>query len=215
MKNIIFIAPPSAGKGTQSEMLVSEYGYTHISTGDLLRAGRDDGTPRAQEIIKYQDSGGLVPDEIVNELLRESLSNSKNSFILDGYPRNEKQCETLDKLFAELNIHDYVVLYLDIAEQTAMERALGRVTCPNCNAIYNLYYEKMKPKVSGICDECNTEIISRNDDNEETFKKRFTTYVDNINPVIEFYKNKGVLKNITVEEEKENTYKNIKEALND
>lgn len=217
MKNIIFLAPPAAGKGTQSSKLVEKYDYVHISTGELLREGRNDGTTRAQTIIDFQDSGGLVPDEIVNELLKERLArpDCKNGFILDGYPRNMQQVKVLNQIFQELNITDYLAIYLNIAEEEAMQRTLGRITCPNCKKDYNKYFEKMKPKNEGICDICESALIVRSDDNEETFKKRFETYLNNIAEIIAYYKDLNILKEVIVDREADEIFKDIEKILNE
>ena len=214
MINIIFIAPPSAGKGTQSELLKEKYGYTHISTGDLLRNVVKEGTELGKEIAAIQEAGELVSDEIVNKLLIDALKSS-DKFILDGYPRNIDQAENLTNIFNELNITDYVTMYLDIDGDTAMKRVLGRITCSGCSAIYNRYTENLKPTVDGICDKCSKEIIQRSDDNEESFKKRFDTYISNLEPVMNYYKDLGVLRYVKVEDDKMDTCKNIEDVLND
>ena len=217
MKNIIFLAPPAAGKGTQSKKLVEKYGYVHISTGDLLRAGREDGTERAKIIIESQDSGGLVPDYIVDELLKERLSQDdcKNGFILDGYPRNPKQLDTLNQIFEELSITDYVAIYFDISMETAKERVLGRVFCPNCKKDYNIFYAPMAPKTEGICDDCQTKLATRSDDNEETFKVRFETYLKNIQPLVDSYEKSNHLVKVDANRESSEVFEDIDKLLNE
>ena len=196
MKNIIFVAPPAAGKGTCSEMLESKFNYKHISTGDLLRSAKTMGDDLGKTISKLMDSGELVGDEIVLELLQRELNNldTNDRFILDGYPRNILQAQTLDKLFNELNIKDYVVIYLSIDFESALKRTLGRLLCPSCKAGYNKYNDKLKPKVEGICDKCGSNLITRSDDTKETFKIRFDTYMKETSPIIDYYKNKDNLK---------------------
>ncbi len=152
MKNVIFIAPPAAGKGTQSQMLI-DLGYIHISTGDMLREEIASNSPLGKEIGKIIENGNLVRDEIVFELIKNKLSNLNKPFILDGYPRTIKQVEMLDKLLKELNINNYEVIYLDLSLEDALKRALGRLTC-ECGASYNIYYESLQPKQVGICDKC-------------------------------------------------------------
>ena len=217
MKNIIFLAPPAAGKGTQSKRLVEKYGYAHISTGDLLRAGREDGTERAKIIIEAQDSGGLVPDYIVDELLKERLQQDdcKKGFILDGYPRNPKQLDTLNRIFEELNITDYVAIYFDIAMETAKERVLGRMFCPNCKKDYNKYYLPMAPKTEGICDNCGTALATRSDDNEETFKVRFETYLTNIEPLVSSYEASGHLAKVDANRESPEVFEDVDKIINE
>lgn len=195
MKNIIFIAPPAAGKGTQSDLLVKKYGYAHISTGDLLRNEVSEGTELGKELDSILKTGALVSDEIVTALLKKRLSSDdvQKGFILDGYPRTVDQAKTLTELANELGIDLGVALYLDMDEVTAMHRALGRVTCPQCKRGYNKYEDVLKPKVENICDDCGVELTSRSDDNEETFKVRFQTYLENTKPLLKYYEELGIL----------------------
>lgn len=192
MKNVIFIAPPAAGKGTCSDFLKAKFGYKHISTGDLLR-NVDKESELGKEISSYINKGELVPDIIINKLLQEALDTYKgNPIILDGYPRNVKQAELLETIF-----DNYVAIYLDIEKETAMKRMLGRITCPKCKKTYNKYFDKFKPKNEGLCDECNSELVSRNDDTKETFDIRFDTYINNTLPLLEYYDKKDVLKKVS------------------
>jgi len=217
MENIIFLAVQGAGKGTFAKKLKEKYGYAHISTGDLLRAGREDGTERAKIIIEAQDSGGLVPDYIVDELLKERLQKDdcQKGFILDGYPRNPKQLDTLNKIFEELNITNYVAIYFDISMDTAKERVLGRMFCPNCKKDYNKFYLPMAPKTEGICDDCGTKLATRSDDNEETFKVRFETYLNNIKPLVDSYSASNHLVKIDANRESKEVFEDIDKMLNE
>lgn len=215
MRNIIFVAPPAAGKGTQSDLLVKKYGYSHISTGDLLRNEINNKTELGKYLEDILASGALVSDEIVNELLKNKLSDvGINGFILDGYPRNITQALELDNMMIELNINDYVVIYLNMDSTTAMHRALGRVTCSNCNLSYNIYEEKLKPKVNGICDKCGGKLLSRTDDNEETFKVRFESYVENTKPLLKYYEDKGILFMVDNSGSTDNTFNQIESVIN-
>ena len=195
MRNIIFIAPPAAGKGTQSDLLVKKYGYAHISTGDLLRNEVSSGTELGKKLDDILKSGSLVSDEIVTKLLKKRLEadDIQNGFILDGYPRTVNQAISLTDLAKELNIDLGIAVYLDMDKETAMHRALGRVTCPKCKRGYNKYEEILKPKVDMICDDCNVELTSRSDDNEETFINRFDTYLENTKPLLNYYEELGIL----------------------
>ncbi len=215
MKNIIFIAPPAAGKGTQSDLLVHKYGYVHISTGDLIREEIASGTPIGAHVASIIESGKLVSDEIVTELLKNRLEkdDAQNGFILDGYPRNIKQAEILADIAKDLGIDIETVLYLEMDEQTAMHRALGRVTCPKCARSYNKYEDAMKPKNGLMCDDCNTELIGRSDDTEETFKVRFQSYIENTLPLLEYYKEKGILNVIDNSGTPEETFNNIESVI--
>jgi len=186
MKNVIFIAPPVAGKGTQSSRLV-ELGYIHISTGNMLRDEMKKETEIGKSIKDLMDKGCLVSDEIVFELISNKLNKIDKPFILDGFPRTINQAYMLDKLFNKLNIDNYEVIYLDIELEEALKRALGRLTC-ECGLSYNIYFDGLKPKKENVCDKCGLFLVKRTDDNEETFKKRFETFLKNNEPIINFYK---------------------------
>ena len=212
--NIIFIAPPAAGKGTVSALLEERKGYIHLSTGDLLRAEIKKGTEFGNEINDIFSKGELVSDEIITKLLKNKLATIKNQkFILDGYPRNLNQAETLNEIFNELAITDYMAIYLSIDEETAMKRALGRLVCSDCGATYNKYFQETKPKKDGICDKCQGPLNQRADDNEETFKVRFNTYLNVTNPLIDYYKEKGKLEIVDTTNGSENSYQLIEQIL--
>jgi len=213
MKNVIFIAPPAAGKGTQSDLLVKEFGYEHISTGDLLRAKQNDGSELGNKIKDLMASGQLVDDSIVTELLTEKLSSISGPFILDGYPRNVKQAETLEGILEELNQTIGVVIYLNVSCEEAMKRALGRITCPECKRGYNKYFDDMKPKKENLCDDCGCELVGRTDDNEESFKVRFNTYLENTEPLLKFYENMDKLVVIDNPSVPEVTFGQIKKVI--
>lgn len=213
MKNIIFIAPPAAGKGTESEFLVSEYGYIHISTGEILRQKQNDGSELGNHIKWLLSEGKLVEDEIVTELLKEKLSNINGPFILDGYPRTIYQAKVLNEVLDNLNLNIGAVIYLNVDSDTAMRRAIGRITCPKCNKIYNKYFDNMKPKVVNICDNCGIELIGRSDDNEESFKIRFDTYLKNTKPLLDFYDSKGLLKIIDKFNTPSVTHEEVKKVI--
>lgn len=217
MKNIIFIAPPATGKGTLSGKLKDKYGYAHLSTGDLLRAEVASGSELGKELKAVMDSGALVGDDLITKLLKSELSKyvEDKNFILDGYPRNIEQAETLSEIFNELNIEDnYVSIYLNIDKEEAMHRALGRITCDKCKTIYNLYTEGMIPESAGICDNCGAELMQRDDDNEETFIKRFDTYVEHTSPVVEYYRSNNKLETVEVAATPEESLARVEAVLN-
>lgn len=213
MKNIIFIAPPAAGKGTESELLVKEYGYEHISTGDLLRLKQNDGSELGNYIRNLLSEGKLIDDNIVTELLKDKLKTINGPFILDGYPRTINQAKILNELLSELNLNIGAVIYLNVDCDTALMRALGRITCPKCNKIYNKYKEGMKPKLNYICDECNVELIGRSDDNEESFKIRFDTYLNNTKPLLNYYCDLGLLNIIDKIDTPHETHEEVKKVI--
>ena len=211
MKSVIFIAPPAAGKGTQSSRL-EDLGYIHISTGDMLREEISSGSKLGMEIKEIIDKGNLVSDELVYELIKNKLDNITKPFILDGYPRTLTQAESLDNLLQELNLNNYEVIYLDLPFEEALKRALGRLTC-SCGASYNIYYENLAPKKDGICDKCGESLTKRCDDNEESFKVRFETFINNTKPIKEFYENKNKLHIIDALASNEEITDKIKEIL--
>ena len=213
--NIIFVAPPAAGKGTQSNLLVEKYGLAHISTGDLLREESNSGSVLGNQLKVELTTGKLISDEIVINLLKNRLMKDdiKNGFILDGYPRSLEQARLLEGILNELNMKIDHVLYLDMDKELAMHRALGRLTCPECGKGYNKYEEVMKPKVDGKCDDCHVDLECRSDDNEETFNTRFDTYINNTQPLLDYYKERELLTVIDNSGTPEETFNKIKEVI--
>ena len=189
MKNIIFIAPPAAGKGTQSKLVSAEYNIPHISTGDLLREEVNSGSDLGVYLKQEMDKGNLISDETITTLLKNRLSkgNCENGYILDGYPRNVTQAKIYENLLKELNKDLGSVIFLDIDKSLALERTLSRIVCPNCGASYNLNIEALKPIKEGICDKCNNTLKIRSDDNKETFLNRFDAYINNTKELIDYY----------------------------
>lgn len=195
MKNIIFIAPPAAGKGTQSTLLKEKYRLAHISTGDLLRSASLEENERGRYIKECLKSGLLVSDEITLELLTERLKQEdcKNGYILDGFPRNLDQAVAYEKLLEDLQIDLGYVIFLSVPKELAEKRILGREICPKCGAVFNDQIEISMPKIAGICDVCGSELTKRKDDNPETFGIRYDTYMEHTKPLIDHYQNLGVL----------------------
>ena len=150
MKNIIFIAPPAAGKGTQSNILKEKYDYAHISTGDMLREAINSGSKLGMDVKNIIDKGELVSDEIIIKLVAEKLASLKGKpFILDGFPRTLNQAIALEKIIDD----NYVTIYLDLSEEEAISRITGRLTC-SCGKSYNINIDSLKPKIVGKCDAC-------------------------------------------------------------
>lgn len=221
MKNIIFLAPLAAGKGTVSDYLVDNYNYEHISTGELFREIIKTGSDLGQEIDRIIMSGALVSDELTIKIFKEKLESlDKNKpFVLDGFPRNLNQAKMLNELLASTNITNNVVVFLNIDYDLGLKRTLGRVVCPNCKRSYNIYFEETKPLRDNICDNCEIELERRHEDTEETFKKRFNTYINETKDVITFYKDNGLLKEVdasrNIQDVIEDVLSIIKEAEND
>ena len=195
MKNIIFIAPPAAGKGTVSARICDKYNIPHISTGDLLRDEIKNSTKLGLEIKDAMARGEFVSDEVITKLLKKRLSNKdcKKGYILDGYPRNVNQAIVYDKLLEELDFDLGKVILLDIDKDVAMQRALSRLVCSKCGLSYNLLNNELSPVKEGICDSCGSPLKSRSDDNEETFINRFNTYMNETFPLVDYYEKKNNL----------------------
>lgn len=193
---LVFLGAPGAGKGTQAKRLVEKYGIPQISTGDLLRAAVAAGTPLGKEAKAYMDRGELVPDSVVLGMVKERLSQDdcKKGFILDGFPRNVAQAEALDKMLAEMNMPLDLALNLDVPFDDLMKRLTGRRTCKSCGQMYNIYYSPSKEE--GKCDKCGGELFQRDDDKEETIRKRLEVYKAQTEPLIDYYTKKGILKSV-------------------
>lgn len=217
MKNIIFIAPPAAGKGTQAKLVSDEYNIPHISTGDLLREEMTKQTEIGLSIKKDMDEGNLVSDEVITTLLKNRITKSDciNGYVLDGYPRNLEQARKYKQLLEELNLEEGTVIFFDIDANVALKRTLSRIICQNCGASYNLLIDGLKPHKENVCDRCNHELKTRTDDTEEVFKNRFETYIKSTKDLIEYYQNLGLLHKIDVAEKSPETiFEEVKEILN-
>lgn len=215
MKSIIFIAPPAAGKGTQSKLVSDKYNIPHISTGDLLRSAINDDSDMSKLIKEEMQKGNLVSDEIILELLQERLKQDdcQTGYILDGFPRNTNQAIAYEKMLNELNKELGLVILLDLDKKTAKERIVGRLSCKNCGSVYNEFIEESKPKEKGLCDKCHLELSKRSDDNEETFEERFTTYLKETQPLIDYYEKQNHLYRIDSGISKDYTFKEIERII--
>ena len=212
--NIVFIAPPAAGKGTISSMLKERYDFEHISAGDLLRNVTKESSVY-EEIQETLKSGGLVKEEIIITLLKEKLLSLENgkSFILDGFPRNLDQAFAFGDLLKEVNISIDKAVYLDVDIDTAKRRILGRLSCPNCKKDYNSLTGFNTPKEENMCDDCHVELVKRTDDNEESFKKRYETYMTQTEPVIKFFEDLDILIRLDSSKDANETFEELVELL--
>ena len=216
MKNIIFIAPPAAGKGTMSELLIEKYGYIHISTGDILRGIANSGTELGNKIAGLLESGKLISDDIVYSAVRERLSmkDLDNGYILDGFPRNLSQAAEYDKILKEVKRDLGVVIYLDTPKEILEKRITGRRLCENCGATYNVLTGVNAPKVEGKCDRCGGKLYQRSDDNSESFAVRYNEFIEKTYPLVEYYKKNNALVSIESVDPDE-TLKAIEGVIND
>jgi len=195
MKNIIFISAPGAGKGTQAARIKEKYNIPAISFGDLLRDEVRTGSDLGKYIHELQTKGILVDDDVCIKVLEKRLSmdDVKKGFILDGYQRTLKQVELYDNLLKKLNMELGIVIFLNPPYEEIKSRVINRISCPNCKAVYNELIQTLKPKKEGICDKCNTILVKRSDDNEESYKTRYDVYINQTKAVIDYYRSIGVL----------------------
>lgn len=191
--NSILLGAPGSGKGTQALKISEKYNIPHISTGDILRAALKEGTPLGQRVKQSMERGDLVPDEVVNEIVRERLEKKDclMGFILDGFPRNLKQAFALEEILAELDRNIDFVISLEASKSSLILRLSGRRTCQNCGRGY--YIAHNPPKNEGICDSCSGILYQREDDREETIAVRLSVYENETTPLVKYYKEKGIL----------------------
>ena len=215
MKNIMFIAPPAAGKGTQAELVVAKYNIPHISTGDILREISREDNEIGSYVAETLASGKLVKDEITYQLIEDRLKKDdcKNGFIIDGFPRNLEQAIKYDEILQKLGLNIGNVILIDIDEKTLEKRIVGRRICENCGAIYNINDEKSAPQVESVCDNCGGALYQRTDDNLESFQTRYQMYKEKTEPIINYYKEKQVLQTVDGNDTVENVFKKVDEII--
>ena len=194
---LVLVGPPGAGKGTQAVHLAKHFAIPHISTGDIFRANIKGETQLGLLAKSYMDKGELVPDSVTNEMIADRLTNSdtKNGFLLDGYPRNEEQAKYLDGVLADRNAPLDAVLEFQLADSEIVKRLSGRRVCKNCGAIFHNLFEK--PKVEGVCDSCGGQLIQRDDDKEAVIQNRLDVYNQQTAPIINYYKKSTLLHSIS------------------
>lgn len=193
---LVLLGPPGAGKGTQAAEIVKKYNVPHISTGDIFRKNISEGTELGTKAKEYMDKGLLVPDDLVVAIVKDRLSESdcKEGFLLDGFPRTVDQADSLDTELKNLDYSLDKVLNIYVDKNALIERAVGRRICKSCGATYHISFNK--PKEEGKCDLCGGELFQRSDDTEETVAKRIGVYLEQTEPLIDYYNNKGILANI-------------------
>jgi adenylate kinase len=193
-RNLILLGAPGAGKGTQAQRLAARFGIPQISTGDMLRAARREGTPLGKRAEEYMTKGQLVPDDVVIGLVEERLgqADAKPGFILDGFPRTIPQAEALDKVLEKLGRGKISVVDVKVPESVLIDRLGGRLSCPKDGATYHVKFTP--PKVPGKCDNDGTELITRADDKPEAISQRLREYHQKTAPLIDYYASKNVLR---------------------
>lgn len=193
---IIMLGAPGAGKGTQAKMIAAKYGIPHISTGDIFRANIKNGTELGAKAKEYMDKGLLVPDELVVDLVIDRFKepDCANGYVLDGFPRTIPQAEALDKALSAIGENIDYAINVEVPDDNIINRMGGRRACVGCGATYHVVYSPTK--VEGKCDTCGADLIIRDDDKPETVKNRLNVYHEQTQPLIDYYNNKGVMKEV-------------------
>ena len=210
---IIMLGAPGAGKGTQAKKIAAKYDIPHISTGDIFRANIKNGTELGNKAKTYMDQGLLVPDELVVDLVVDRIheADCANGYVLDGFPRTIPQAESLTKALSERGeAVDYAV-NVDVPDENIINRMSGRRACLNCGATYHIVYNPSKKE--GICDTCGQQLVLRDDDKPETVKKRLSVYHDQTQPLIDYYKNEGILAEVDGTKDMEEVFQDIVNIL--
>lgn len=210
---IVMLGAPGAGKGTQAKKLIDKYGVPQVSTGDLLRAAVTAGTGLGREAKSYMDKGELVPDSVVLGMVEERLrqDDCKDGYILDGFPRNTAQAQALDGILAELDMQLDAALSVDVPFDELMKRLTGRRTCSGCGQMYNIYFNP--PREENVCDKCGADLYQRDDDREETINKRLEVYNEQTAPLIDYYREKGIVKSVSGAGSIDDIFENVCETL--
>lgn len=191
----VLLGPPGAGKGTQASHLAGRYGVLHVATGDILRAHRREGTELGRTARSYLEAGELVPDRVVIDMVAERLSrDDATGFVLDGFPRTLPQGEALEELLADLGRPLQRVLWLAVEEEEIVRRLTGRRTCPECKTSYHL--DTHPPREDGVCDHCGVDLVQREDDREELVRHRLQVYRRETEPLLAFYRERGLLRDV-------------------
>ena len=210
---IVMLGAPGAGKGTQAKMIAEKYTIPHISTGDIFRANIKEGTPLGLEAKSYMDQGKLVPDELTVKILldRVSKDDCKNGYVLDGFPRTIPQANVLKEALAKQNDRIDFAINVDVPDENIVRRMSGRRACVTCGATYHI--EHVPPKTEGVCDKCGSALILRDDDKPDTVLNRLKVYHDQTQPLIDFYNNEGILKEVDGTIDVKDVFENIVKIL--
>ena len=212
---IIMLGAPGAGKGTQAIKIAEKYKIPHVSTGDLFRSNISQNTELGLEAKQYMDAGKLVPDELTVRMLldRVSKDDCKNGYVLDGFPRTIAQAEVLEQEVEKL--HDQIdhAINVEVPDENIVKRMGGRRACTKCGATYHV--EHVPPKKEGICDNCGSELVLRSDDAPETVQKRLNVYHEQTQPLIDFYRERGILKQVDGTQDMQAVFADIVKILGD
>ena len=210
---LVFLGPPGAGKGTQAVSIADELGVPHVSTGDILRAAVKADSPLGREAHRYMNAGELVPDELVNRMVAERLTQADctNGFLLDGFPRTLVQGRALEEALKGMKTALNAVITFDVPRQELIRRLTGRRACSECGANYHI--ESLKPKVEGICDRCGAKLVQRADDSIETVENRLEVYQRQTADLIDYYRSRNLLKEVPGDLTIEEVHRHVLEAL--
>lgn len=210
---LIFIAPPGAGKGTQSEKICKHYGIVQLSTGNILRYHKKQGTKLGRDAMVYMDRGELVPDELIIRMIKDELHKSEydNGFILDGFPRTKPQALALDEILREMGLRLNVTIILEVPKNELITRLAARRTCRNCGATFHLIFNP--PREVNTCDICGGNLFQRADDRKETILNRLNVYEDLTKPLIEHYSEQGLTRYVQGVGKVDEVFDRIKEIL--
>ena len=209
---VVLLGAPGAGKGTQCKNIVARYNLLHLSSGDILRQERAESTELGKKAQSYMDSGALVPDEIIIEMMAKAIEKAPaDGFILDGFPRTVNQAVELDKALVAGGQQIDAVLNLEIDDNVVSRRITGRRSCPQCGAVYHI--ENLKPKTEGICDNDGTELVQRPDDTQEVLSNRLETYHRQTEPLVDYYKKNGTVYDFDADRDPDDVGASIFEKL--
>jgi adenylate kinase len=209
---LVFLGPPGAGKGTQAKLLSQRMGFLHLSTGDLLREAVKNQTPLGKKAKEYMDRGELVPDELIVQLIEETMPKDGN-VILDGFPRTVNQALALEEMLKSKGEKISKVLFFNVPDEVIIDRLSGRRVCSKCGAVYHVKYNP--PKVEGVCDLCGGSLVQRDDDREEVVKKRLEVYRKQTQPLIEFYQDRGIIYRLDAGKGVEELFEEVKGLVRD
>lgn len=210
---VIFFGPPGAGKGTQAKRISAHFEIPHLATGDILRRAVEQGTPLGKKAHPYMEAGDLVPDELVERMLAERLSEDdvRKGFVLDGFPRDAEQARYLDQVLEEEGARLDQVIYFSCDGDELIKRITGRRVCPACETNYHV--DARPPQTEGICDKDGTPLIQRDDDSEETFRHRLSVYEKQTSPLVETYRDRGILHEIDCKGPSDEVFERLTQLL--
>jgi adenylate kinase len=212
---IVLLGPPGAGKGTQAKLLQEKFQACQVSTGDILRKAVAEQSPVGKEASEYINRGALVPDSVIVKLVAERLNDNdcRNGFILDGFPRTIPQAQSLEEIVKKMGVALHHVLLMQVPHGLIVERLAGRRTCRGCGAPYHRSFDP--PKQEGVCDRCGGELLQRDDDREETIRARLDVYDAQTAPLVDYYRQRGILREIDGVGKVEDIQNRVIKALGD